>query len=119
MLKYALRKLLLAIPLILGVVTFIFILVELSPGDVADKFFTPDTPPEVRQAIAAKYQLDQPAIVRYAAMMKNLVFFDFGRSMAQERPVFDIILETLPNTIILSADGTEPQRAGRNRTWRD
>lgn len=103
MLKYALRKLLLAIPLILGVVTFIFILVELSPGDVADKFFTPDTPPEVRQAIAAKYQLDQPAIVRYGAMMKNLVFFDFGRSMAQERPVFDIILETLPNTIILSA----------------
>ncbi len=103
MLKYAVRKLLLAIPLILGVITFIFILVELSPGDVADKFFTPETPPEVRQAIVAKYQLDQPSIVRYGAMLKNLMFFDFGRSMAQERPVFDIILETLPNTIILSA----------------
>ncbi len=103
MLKYALRKLLLALPLILGVVTFIFILVELSPGSVADKFFTPETPPEVRQAIIAKYQLDQPSFVRYLAMMKNLLFFDFGRSMAQERPVFEIIFETLPNTVLLSA----------------
>ena len=41
MLAYALRKLLLAIPLIWGVITLIFVLVELSPGDATDRFFTP------------------------------------------------------------------------------
>ncbi len=103
LLKYAIRKLLLAIPLILGVVTLIFILIELSPGNIADKFFTPETTPEVREMIVAKYQLDQPAFIRYLAMMKNLLFFDFGYSMAQERPVFDIIWEAIPNTLLLSA----------------
>ncbi len=103
MVKYAIRKLLLAIPLVLCVISFIFLLVELSPGSVADKFFTPETPPEVRELIIAKYQLDQPAIFRYFAMLKNLMFLDFGHSMAQERPVFEIIFESLPNTILLSA----------------
>ncbi len=102
MLKYIVKKVLLAIPLIFMVVTFIFFLLELSPGSVADKFFTPETPPEVRQMIIEKYALDSPSYVRYGAMLKNLAVFDFGRSMAQERPVVDIIKEALPNTIVLS-----------------
>ena len=103
MTKYIFRKLLLAVPLLWGVITLIFFLVELTPGSVADKFFTPETPPEVRQMIVAKYGLDRPAIVRYALMLKNLAFFDFGVSMAQERPVFEIIRDALPNTLVLSA----------------
>ncbi|MBT3220795.1 MAG: ABC transporter permease, partial [Proteobacteria bacterium] len=103
MLKYAIRKLLLTIPLIIGVVTLIFFLIELSPGNIADKFFTPDTTPEVRELIIAKYGLDQPAITRYFLMLRNLAVFDFGVSMAQERPAFDVILDALPNTLILSA----------------
>jgi len=99
---YIVRKLLLAIPLILLIVTLIFQLLELSPGTVADKFFTPETPPEVRQMIVEKYHLDDPAYVRYAAMIGNLATFDFGRSMAQEREVFEIIREALPNTLLLS-----------------
>jgi peptide/nickel transport system permease protein len=52
--------------------------------------------------IIAKYALDSPGYVRYFAMLKNLMFFDFGRSMAQERPVVEIIMQSLPNTILLS-----------------
>jgi peptide/nickel transport system permease protein len=100
--KYLLRKLLLVVPLVWSVVTLTFILVELSPGDVADKFFTPETPPEVREMIVAKYHLDDPGWVRYLAMLRNLALFDFGRSMAQDRPVFDIIGDALPNTLVLS-----------------
>ena len=103
MLKYAIRKLLLAIPLLWGVVTLIFVLVELSPGSVADKFFTPETTPEVREMIIAKYRLDDPAIVRYFYMLRNLVVLDFGVSMATERPVFGMIMDALPNTLLLSA----------------
>jgi peptide/nickel transport system permease protein len=100
--KYIARKLFLALPLIWCVVTLIFVLLELSPGSIADKFFTPETPPEVRDMIVAKYHLDDPAWLRYLVMLRNLVLFDFGRSMAQERPVFDIILESLPNTMLLA-----------------
>lgn len=102
MLSYALRKLLLAIPLVIGVITLIFFLVELSPGDATDRFFTPETPPEVRQLIEAKWGLDKPAHERYFITLKNLLTGDFGRSIFQERPVFDIILESLPNTIQLA-----------------
>ena len=132
MFAYALRKALLAVPLVLGVITLIFILVELSPGDATDRFFTPETPPEVRELIEAKWGLDRPAHERYLIMMKNMtvpkVFcgddpksaddgmgwfncpegeerslgLDFGRSIFQERPVFDIISEALPNTIQLA-----------------
>ncbi len=100
--KYAGRKLVLTIPLLWGVVTLLFFLIELSPGDVADKFFTPDTPPEVQQLIVAKYGLDQPAWARYLLMLKNLLLFDFGRSMITEEPVWDLVADRLPNTLLLS-----------------
>jgi peptide/nickel transport system permease protein len=103
LLKYFLKKILLMIPLLFGVVTLVFCLVELAPGNAADKFFTPETPPEVREMIVAKYGLDKPTIVRYGLLLRNLAVFDFGESMAQERPVFDIIMDALPNTVILSA----------------
>ncbi len=102
MLQYITRKLLLAIPLLWGVVTLIFFMLQASPGDATDRFFTPETPPEVRQMVEAKWGLDQPVHVQYLRMMKNLLSGDFGRSIAQERPVFDIIGEALPNTLILS-----------------
>jgi len=100
--KYVIRKLLLALPLVVGVVTLIFFLVEASPGSVADKFFSPETPPEVREMIIAKYGLDQPALFRYGKMLKNLMIMDFGVSMASGKPVFELIAEALPNTLILS-----------------
>jgi peptide/nickel transport system permease protein len=102
MLAYLGRRLLLAVPLLAGVVTLIFVLVELSPGDAADKFFTPETPPEVRELIVRKWGLDQPAGVRYLKMMANLGRGDFGRSINQERPVLDVILDALPNSVVLS-----------------
>jgi peptide/nickel transport system permease protein len=100
--KYAIRKLLLALPLIWGVITLIFFLVELSPGTAADKYFNPDTTPDTRDMIIEKYQLDAPGYVRYIYMLRNLVMLDFGVSMATERPVFDMIMDAAPNTIVLS-----------------
>ncbi len=79
-----------------------FLLLELSPGTVADKFFTPDTPPELQALIIEKYHLDDPAWVRYLAMLRNLVTFDFGHSMASGRPVAEIVSNALPNTLLLS-----------------
>jgi len=103
LIQYILRKLLLALPLLWGVVTLIFVLLQVSPGDATDRFFTPETPPEVREMIMVKWGLDQPVHVQYGRMLGNLATGDFGISIAQERPVFDIISEKLPNTLLLSA----------------
>ncbi len=102
MIAYIVRKLLTAVPLVLGVITLIFVLVELSPGDATDRFFTPETPPEVRQLIEQKWGLDRSPVERYFIMLGNMASGDFGRSIFQERPVLDIIAEALPNTIKLS-----------------
>jgi len=100
--QYLIRKLIMAVPLVLGVVTLIFLLLQLTPGDATDRFFTPETPPEVREMIEAKWGLDQPVHVQYGRMMGNMMQGDFGRSIAQERPVFDIIMDAVPNTLMLS-----------------
>ena len=102
MIQYLARKLLLALPLLWGVITLIFLLIQLSPGDATDRFFTPETPKETRQLIAQKWGLDKPVHVQYARMFVNLLGGDFGYSIAQERPVFEIIGEKLPNTLVLS-----------------
>ena len=117
MLRYAARKLLLIVPLIVAVVTLIFSLLQLAPGTPADRFFTPETAPEVRAMIIEKWGLDQPLYVQYARMMRNLLLprlecattggdchlrYDLGISIAQERPVTDIIATALPNTLLLS-----------------
>lgn len=100
--RYVGKKLLMVIPLLWGVTTLIFVLLELSPGTAVDKFINQDTTPEVRDMLIAKWQLDQPAYVRYLSMMFNLLTGDFGVSMDRGQPVFQVISEYLPNTIVLS-----------------
>ena len=102
-LRYMLQKLVLTVALLIGVATLIFILVELSPGSVADKFVGADLPPEMKQMVIEKFGLDQPVYIRYLKMMGALATGDFGISLVQERPVTTIIMEALPNTLLLSA----------------
>ena len=102
MLKYAIRKLLLAIPLLLGVLTLVFILLELAPGEPIDLFISPEMGPDARALLMAKYGFDQPAWYRYLLMLYNVFTLDFGISITENRPVLELIADRLPNTIILS-----------------
>jgi peptide/nickel transport system permease protein len=83
LIAYIVRKLLTAVPLVLGVITLIFVLVELSPGDATDRFFTPETPPEVRQLIEQKWGLDRSPVERYFIMLGNMAS---GSSTSSPRP---------------------------------
>ena len=100
--RHLAHKVLLLLPLLWGVVTLTFVLLELSPGSVIDKFINEDTSPEVRERLVAKWHLEDPAPVRYVHLVENMARLDFGVSIDQERPVFDIIAERLPNTLLLS-----------------
>ena len=102
MLKYILRKVLLSIPLLIGVVTLIFVLLELAPGTPIDRYITPDMSPEVQENLIARYGLNDPAWYRYLLMMGRLAMLDFGVSITKDQPVLHLILDALPNTLLLS-----------------
>ena len=102
MFSYVLRRSLGAVPLILGIATTIFFVVNLAPGDPTALFANQNVPPEVLDQIRANFGLDQPLHIRYWKWLTAFFTGDFGYSFAQSRPVMDIILETLPPTLMLA-----------------
>jgi peptide/nickel transport system permease protein len=99
---YITRRLLGAIPLILGIATIIFFVVNLAPGDPTTLYANQNVPPEVLEQIRSNFGLDQPLHIRYWKWLTAFFTGDFGYSFAHSRPVLDIILETLPATLILA-----------------
>lgn len=102
MAAYILRRLLGAIPLLLGVATLIFFVLNLAPGDPTARYFSPNIPPEVIDQLRHNLGLDQPVHVRYVKWMAAFFTGDWGHSFAQSRPVADVLLDALPNTLILT-----------------
>lgn len=102
MIRYALRKLLYAVPLAWAVVTLCFLLLEAAPGDVSGVLVPAGASPAVRQAIIDKWQLEAPPWERYWAALGNLCSGDLGISTVRERPVLDLVLEALPATLLLA-----------------
>ncbi|MEE2822006.1 MAG: ABC transporter permease [Acidobacteriota bacterium] len=100
---YIIRRLLIAIPLLLGLLTVNFFLIHAAPGDPTDIFYNPDMDPEARDNLRRIYGLDQPLGVQYLKYIQGVLLdFEFGYSIAKKRPVRDEILDALPNTIQLS-----------------
>ncbi|MEN8374936.1 MAG: ABC transporter permease [Gemmatimonadota bacterium] len=102
MLRYAARRTLGAIPLLLAVATLIFIVLDLAPGDPAALYFNPNVPPEVVEQLRRNLGLDQPLVTRYGKWLGSFLTGDFGYSFAQNRPVAQVIGDALPNTLLLA-----------------
>lgn len=102
MLGFIGRRALGAIPLLLGVATLIFVILNLAPGDPTTFYFNPNIPPEVLEQLRQNLGLDEPIHVRYVKWLGAFLTGDFGYSFAQSRPVADIILDALPNTLLLA-----------------
>lgn len=99
---YVLRRLLGAIPLLIGIATILFFVLRLAPGDPTAFYFSPNIPPDVLDQIRRNLGLDQPLHVQYVRWLASFFTGDFGYSFAQSRPVRDILLEALPNTLMLT-----------------
>ncbi|MDQ7783145.1 MAG: ABC transporter permease [Desulfomonilaceae bacterium] len=102
---YILKRLLLMIPVLLGITIISFGVMKLAPGDpvsvVTD--LNPNMNKEAIERIRAYYGLDQPAYVQYAKWLKNMLMLDFGRSFAPDsRPVIDKIMERIPVTLLIN-----------------
>jgi peptide/nickel transport system permease protein len=98
------RRLLSAVPLVAGVLTLTFLLVEAAPGRPSDLLLGDGpVPPELRARVEAAYGLDRPAPARYASWVGNALRGDLGWSLSRGRPVTSVFATALPHTVGLAA----------------
>jgi peptide/nickel transport system permease protein len=100
--SYVLRRLAGAVPLVLGIATIIFFLVNLAPGDPTLLLIAPGVTDEVVEQMRENFGLDQPVHIRYVRWVGAMLTGDFGYSFSHSRPVIDVIAEFLPNTLLLT-----------------
>ena len=103
MIFYALKRVLTAIPLLLGVATLVFFILSLAPGDPASFYLTPGMSLETMEQIRRNMGLDGPLLVRYLRWLGSFLQGNFGFSSLAGMPVRDSILAALPNTLILAS----------------
>ncbi|MDK2871837.1 MAG: peptide/nickel transport system permease protein [bacterium] len=100
--SYVLTRFILMIPMILILLTFVFIILRVLPGDPVSAILGPKASPEQKAEIREKLGLDKPIIFQYFSYLGGLLKGDFGRSMLTRRPVLDEILERFPATLELT-----------------
>lgn len=100
---YILKRFLQIIPLLIGITLVSFIIMQLAPGDPVDLMAERTATSEERARIRAVYGLDQPVYVQYWVWLTNMLGGNFGYSYVRGRPVLELILERLPNTVYLNA----------------
>jgi peptide/nickel transport system permease protein len=103
MLAHIVKRLLLSVPLILGIVTATFFISHLAPGDPVDLYLQPhgQVDPAVIERVRQDRGLDHPIHVQYVTWLANTARGDFGESFLLHRPVRDILARTVPYTLLL------------------
>lgn len=102
MFNYVLRRLLFAIPLLLGITLFSFAIIHIAPGDPVTRLMSPETTAADLERMRHVMGLDRPIPVQYAKWVANLVTGDWGRSFSDGQPVLQKIAERVPATLELS-----------------
>ncbi len=102
MLKYIGKRLLMMIPVIIGVVFIIFAIMELTPGDPVMMILGEGAPIEAQEALREEMGLNDPFLVRFARYIADALHGDLGTSYTSNLPVFDEILTRMPCTLSLA-----------------
>ena len=102
MTDYVIRRLLIAIPSLLGISLILFTVLALAPGDPFSELATnPNIPPEVRANLREKFGLDDPILVRYLRWLFAMAQGDWGFSFASRVDVDTLILQRVPTTLFV------------------
>jgi peptide/nickel transport system permease protein len=97
---YILRRILIALPSLLGISAVLFTVLALAPGDPFEELATnPNVPPEVRAAL--QFGLDDPVWERYVRWLASMLQGDWGYSFVSRINVDELILQRLPTTIVV------------------
>ncbi len=102
MIYYVVRRLLAAIPTLLAVLTLVFVIVRIVPGDPAIAILGDRATPQAVADLDAKLGLDRPIWAQYATFIGNSLQGDFGRSMITNRPILADVASVLPHTLDLT-----------------
>ena len=102
MLRYLTRRLLLTIPVLLGVATLVFALIHFIPGDPAQAMLGEGASPEDIAQLRERLGLDRPLLVQYGSFLQGLLRGDLGVSLRNDQPVTQQILERMPATAELA-----------------
>jgi ABC-type dipeptide/oligopeptide/nickel transport system permease component len=105
MIAYTLRRILIAIPTLLIVLTITFVLIRIAPGDPAEVRLGDYASKEAVDALRAEMGLSKPIWIQYLDTMKGLLQGDFGRSMVNGRPIAADLVRSLPYTVELTLVG--------------
>ena len=100
--KYILRRLVIALPSLLGISLILFVLLALAPGDpFGELAANTNIPPEVRAALRVKFGIDDPILVRYVRWLVAMLHGDWGFSFASRINVDQLILQRVPTTLFV------------------
>ncbi len=103
MVKFVLKRLLISIPLLLGMTFITFLFIQIAPGDFLDTLrLNPQVSPQVIKLYEEKFNLDKPVIIQYLFWLKNILKFDWGYSFTYKTEVIRVISSHALNTLILS-----------------
>lgn len=102
MISYIIRRVLMAIPLLLGITILSFALIKAAPGGPVAMMMDPKMSDEDKAKFEERYGLNDPIPVQYVKWLGNIVKGDFGTSLIRRGvPVSEMILNRLPNTLLL------------------
>jgi len=102
MTRYLLRRLLIAVPSLVGISLVLYTVLALAPGDPFGELATnPNVPPEVAAALRAKFGLDDPVLLRYLHWLIAMLHGDWGFSFVSRVDVDRLIWQRLPVTLVV------------------
>src|SRR5271167_234447 len=100
--RYLLRRLVIAVPSLLGISIVLFTVLALAPGDPFGELASnPNVPPEVGAALRAKFGLDDPIALRYLRWLSAMLHGDWGFSFVSRVDVDTLIRQRLPATLLV------------------
>jgi peptide/nickel transport system permease protein len=100
--RYLLRRLLIAVPSLIGISIVLFVVLALAPGDPFEELASnPNVPPAVAAALRVKFGLDDPIALRYLHWLVAMLHGDWGFSFASRMDVGALIFQRLPTTLLV------------------
>lgn len=102
MLNYIIKRILLLIPIVLGVVTLVFFLVHLIPGDPVEVMLGEQAQAADKEMLRKELRLDRPLMEQYRFYLQDLLRGDLGRSIHSRKPVLTLVARRFPATLLLT-----------------
>ena len=103
MLSFLVRRILLTIPVLLGVATLVFSLIHLIPGDPVQSMLGEGASPESVNELRTRLGLDRPLYVQYLSFLRGVAHGNLGTSLRTSEPVTSAISDRMPATFELAA----------------